>query len=147
MCAAFSASSFTELSTCFGFRTLLSGGTCQIVLLILFTVISHKYGCNHPRDWMFSTSKLRAKKAAPTRSAFYLSSPERGAVSIQMANHQGFYTFTLSKNAEQRSAFSIMFWKRAGSAGFTVRADFPLARPSASLRERDRDKDHISDAW
>lgn len=57
----------------------------------------------------FPHQNLEQKTAVATRSAFYLSSPERGAVSIQMANHQGFYTFTLSKNAEQRSAFSIMF--------------------------------------
>lgn len=64
-----------------------------------------------------------------------------------MANHQGFYTFTLSKNAEQRSTFSIMFWKRAGCAGFTVRADFPLAPSSASIQEQDRDKHHIFHEW
>lgn len=39
----------------------ISGDACQviIVLLILFTVIACKYGSNHPRDWIFSTSKLR----------------------------------------------------------------------------------------
>lgn len=52
--------------------------------------------------------KKKKKGAAPTCSAFYLPAPERGAISIQMASHQGFYTFTLSKNAEQRSAFSTL---------------------------------------
>lgn len=95
----------------------------------------------------FPHKKSEQKKFAPTCSAFYLSSHEWGALSIQMANHQGFYTFTLSKNTEERSAFSIMFWKRAGCSGFNVRADFPLAQSSASLREWDRDRDHISATW
>lgn len=140
---AFSAWSFRELLTHFGFKTsllmldrlLLFFGYYLPFLHINMAVITQE------------TEYFPHQNSWHTCSAFYLSSPEWGAVSIQMANHQGFYTFTRSKNAEQRSTFSIMFWTRAGCAGFAVRADFPLAPPSASIQEQDRDKDHVFDAW
>lgn len=60
----FSASSFPELWTRFSLRAPLAAGACQIIVVLLkiFTVITHKYGSNHPRGWMLSTSKLGAKK-------------------------------------------------------------------------------------
>lgn len=120
------ASSFTELLAHFGFRTPL--GACQIivVLLMLFTVIAHKHGTNHPRDWMFPTSKLRAENAAPICSAFYLTCSAWRPISIQMASHQGFYTFTLSKNAEQKKSIFHHVLKESRLCWLCHESRFPL---------------------
>lgn len=60
----FSVSSFPELWTRFSLRAPLAAGACQIIVVLskIFTVITHKYGSNHPRGWMLSTSKLGEKK-------------------------------------------------------------------------------------
>lgn len=138
-CGAFSPSSFRELLTHFGFKTSL----VMLVRLLLF--FWYYLALLHINMAVITqeTEYFPHQNSEHTCSEFYLSSPERGAVSIQMANHQGFCTFTLSKNAEQRSTFSIIFWKRAGCAGFTVRADFPLAPSSASIQAQKQDKDHV----